>query len=425
MSAHIRSLKAKKAEALKAAQALNEKADFSAEDQAALDAHMADIASLNARIETAEKLAAQQAGMSSAGGVEIPAAATIEVTERVAADPKRGFQSLGDFATAVRKAEVGAGFDQRLNASAPGTTGNEGAGVDGGFLIPPEFSREIYNLSLVEDSLLPMVDNVTTSSNSMVFPKDETTPWGTDGVRAYWQAEASSATATKPKFGTVTMRLHKLMALVPLTEELMADTNALDAYLPNLVGRSIRWKTNEGMFFGDGNGQPLGMFAGPSSVTVSKDSGQAANTLTVSNLSNMLARLLPGSLSRAQWFITPDAIPALLQLTIGNVPAYLPVSNPITGKVSWMLFGLPVTVSQHAKAFSAAGDVMLVDGSYYRALTKGNGIQADTSMHLYFDAAAVAFRAMFRVDGMPKYVAPISQAKGSNTLSPFVQLGAR
>ena len=425
MSAHIRALKAKKAEALKAAQALNEKADFSAEDQTALNAHMADIEALNARIEAAEKLAAQQAGMSAAGGVEIPAAATIEVTERVAADPKRGFQSLGDFASSVRKAQTGMGFDQRLQAAAPSTTGNEGSGVDGGFLIPPEFSREIWNLSLMEDSMLPMVDTVTTSSNSMVFPKDETTPWGTDGVRAYWQAEASAATATKPKLGTSIMRLHKLMALVPLTEELMADTNALDAYLPNLVGRSIRWKTNEAMLQGDGNGQPLGMFKGGAAVTVSKDSGQAANTVTLSNITNMIARLPPGSFPRAVWLITPDALPSLFGLTLGNYPIYLPINSGAQGSPYGTLMGRPIMVSQHASAFSAAGDIQLVDGQFYRALTKAGGIQTDTSMHLYFDAAATAFRAMFRVDGAPKLAAPISQAKGSNTLSPFVQLGAR
>lgn len=425
MSAHIRSLKAKKAEALKAAQALNEKADFSAEDQAALDAHMADIASLNARIETAEKLAAQQAGMSAAGGVDIPAAATIEVTERVAADPKRGFESFGDFSVSVRKAYTGMGFDQRFQASAPGTVGNEASGADGGILIPPEFSREIWNLSLMEDSLLPMVDNVTTSSNSMVFPKDETTPWGTDGVRAYWQAEAAAATATKPKLGTSIMRLHKLMALVPLTEELMADTNALDAYLPNLVGRSIRWKTNEAMLQGDGNGQPLGMFKGGAAVTVSKDSGQAASTVTLSNITNMIARLPPGSFPRAVWLIAPDALPSLFGLTLGNYPIYLPINAGAQGSPYGTLMGRPIMVSQHASAFSSAGDIQLLDGQFYRALTKGGGIQTDTSMHLYFDAAAVAFRVMFRVDGAPKLAAPISQAKGSNTLSPFVQLGAR
>jgi hypothetical protein len=46
-------------------------------------------------------------------------------------------------------------------------------------------------------------------------------------------------------------------------------------------------------------------------------------------------------------------------------------------------------------------------------------------MHLYFDADLTAFRTTFRMDGQPKIVAPINPAKGSSTLSPFIQLGAR
>jgi hypothetical protein len=33
------------------------------------------------------------------------------------------------------------------------------------------------------------------------------------------------------------MRLNKLMALVPLTDELLSDTSALNSYLPNLMSR--------------------------------------------------------------------------------------------------------------------------------------------------------------------------------------------
>lgn len=48
-----------------------------------------------------------------------------------------------------------------------------------------------------------------------------------------------------------------------------------------------------------------------------------------------------------------------------------------------------------------------------------------TSMHLYFDADAVAFKATFRVDGQPKLAAAVSPANGSNTMSAFVQLDTR
>ena len=89
------------------------------------------------------------------------------------------------------------------------------------------------------------------------------------------------------------------------------------------------------------------------------------------------------------------------------------------------LLGRPVIVSQHANTFSSLGDVLLVDLSYYQTITKAGGMQTATSMHLYFDADMTAFRTTFRMDGQSKIAAPITPAKGTATLSPFIQLAAR
>lgn len=439
MSAKIRNLQARKADAVKAARALTDRVaaearDFNAEEQTEFNGYTAQIGALNAQIEREQLLAAEEAGMNAAGGVEIPAAATISVTENVAADPKRGFASFGEFAKAV----VGASTDPRamdkrllIGAAAPGTAGNEGSGADGGFVVPPQYSADVFKLSLGEDALLDKTDNVEVTGNSMVFPKTEQTPWGTNGVRAYWQAEAAAATATKPVLGTQALRLHKLMALVPLTDELVADTNALDSLVPGLVGDSIRWKTNEAILFGNGNGQPLGALtsSGPV-ITQAKDSGQAANTLSATNLFNMISRLPQGSLGNAVWLIHPTVIPQLATLVLGNIPVFVPAAPATNGALTQgvsfgYILGRPCIISQHCSTLSSAGDVQLLDLSYYRTITKAGGVQMAQSLHLYFDADALALRATFRVDGSPKIAAPISPAKGSTTLSPFVQLGAR
>lgn len=425
MSAHIRSLKAKKAEAIKAANALNEKADFSAEDQAALDAHMADIEALNARIEAAEKLAAQQVGMSAAGGVEIPAAATIEVTERVAADPKRGFKSFGDFAKSVANAQIGTGFDQRLMAAAPGSTvANESNGADGGFAIPPEFSSEIWRMSLAGDALLPMTQNTEVSGNSMIFPKDETTPWGGSGIQTYWQAEAQTATVSRPVLSTETLVLHKLMTLVPVTNELIADGFAIGSYLSEVTPERLQWKTDESILFGDGIGKPVGALSGPALVTVAKESGQATGTIDPKNISKMVSRLLVGELKNAIWIANPDVLPMLEAMSVGNYPVYLP-NNNVAGGSYGMLKGRPVYLSEHANAASSAGDLSLVSLRGYRTITKAGGIETATSMHLYFDADATAFKFTFRVNGKPILSAPVTPPKSTNTRSHFVALGAR
>jgi HK97 family phage major capsid protein len=453
MSTKLRNLQAQKAETVKAMRELHDKAsaenrDFTTDEQAAFGALEAKATSLTTAISREQALSLEEAGLGNPGAsnaqvrgppantVVQPAASHITVTENALNDPTRGFRSLGEFAQAVRGAAMtgrtGAAVDQRLGfqAAAPGATfGNEAVGGDGGFLVPPTFGQQVFQLSLEESALLPMTDNMPVEGNSMSLPKDETTPWGSNGVRAYWQNEGVLGQATKPVIGRSELRLKKLMALVPVSDELMADTTALGAYLQPQMARSIRWKTDEAILFGSGAGQPLGCFnAGGAVITVSKESGQATNTLVPQNVAKMIARLMPGSYSKSYWMLNNDVLPALFTMTLGNYPIYMPAGAPvggIQGSPYGSLLGRPIIVTQHAKSFSSLGDIMLADLSYYQSMTKAEGISIATSMHLYFDADAMAFRATFRVDGQPKIVAPVSPANGSNTLSPFVQLEAR
>jgi len=215
---------------------------------------------------------------------------------------------------------------------------------------------------------------------------------------------------------------------VPISDELLADATALGAYFEPAAARSIRWKTDEALCFGSGAGVPLGAFVGPAAIVVAKDSGQATLTLSTTNLANMIARLPAGSYGNSVWMLNNDVLPALFTLTLGNYPIYLPAGAPVCGLQGspyGTLLGRPIVVTQHAKSFSSQGDVMLADWRQYQTITKAGGIQTATSMHLYFDADAMAFRSIFRVDGAPKQAAPITPANGSNTLSPFVQLAAR
>lgn len=428
MSKKLRELQSRKAALVASARAITDTVsagnrDLTDDEQQQFSGFKAQIDNVNSLIEAESFLIEQEA---SAGMV--PYAEGARTEENIVADPKRGFASFGQFAQAVRLASAGgARPDDRLliGAAAPSTYSGEGTGQDGGFAIPPGYSTNIWQLSLAEDSLLPLTDNTEISGNSMVFPKDETTPWGTDGVRAYWQAEAAAANASKMKLGTTTLRLHKLLALVPLTDELLADAVALDSYLMKKVPVSIRWKTNESILFGTGAGQPVGAFNSNAVITVVKESGQATLTLDPKNISKMVSRLPVGSLGRAIWMMNNDVLPALDNLTLGNYPIYMPVSQGAQASPYGALKGRPVQISQHANTFSAQGDILLADLSYYRTITKAGGIETATSMHLYFDADATAFRATFRIDGQPEILNPINPAKGSNTMSPFVQLGAR
>jgi HK97 family phage major capsid protein len=349
-------------------------------------------------------------------------------------DPKAGFRNIGEFAAAVRRASgpsgsVNSGADERLKflAAAPTTVGSELTLADGGAAVPPDFAREIWTFAAAEDALLPLCDVVPISGNSMLFPTDQTLPWGSTGVSASWQIEATALAQLKPKLSNDVLRMSKLLAFVPLTDELLTDSASMAAWLPLRAGVSVRAKLNEAILFGRGNGTPIGALNGNAAITIAKESGQASSTFAAANFQKMAAALPPGSFGRAVWLIGQDAVAALLGVNFGSFPIYPATGSPppgMSGPVGLVL-GRPMFQSQHAAAFSSLGDVLLLDLSYYFAIVKRSGPEVQMSLHLWFDSDAAAFRFSFRVDGQPKISTPLTPLKGSNQMSPFVQLAAR
>ena len=175
---------------------------------------------------------------------------------------KWGFRSVGEFASAVRAAHPSSGgrnLDPRLIANAPTSYGSEGVGEDGGFAVPPDFRRDIMQKVMGEESMLSRTDQLTSSSNSITIPKDETTPWQTSGgIQAAWEGEGAQFSQSKPSLEQSTIRLNKLTALVPVTEELLSDAPALSTYLRRKTPEKFDFKINDAILNGTGAGQPLG-----------------------------------------------------------------------------------------------------------------------------------------------------------------------
>jgi HK97 family phage major capsid protein len=181
MIKHLRELQSRKTTLVKEARSLTDRAasenrDLSDEEVSAFDALRVRIDAASAAIDREATLIADEAR------IGIQSAIGPIVTDNREADPRRGFGSLGEFMQAVYQADrPGQSIDSRLliggvGAAAPSNFSNEASGQDGGFLVPPQFSQEIFKLSLGEGPLLPLTDNVEISGNSMAFPKDETTP---------------------------------------------------------------------------------------------------------------------------------------------------------------------------------------------------------------------------------------------------------
>jgi hypothetical protein len=76
-------------------------------------------------------------------------------------------------------------------------------------------------------------------------------------------------------------------------------------------------------------------------------------------------------------------------------------------------------------ALGTLGDIILTDLMQYMALTKGQDIQEDMSIHVFFDQAIDCYRFIFRMTGQPLWNNPITPENGSNTYSCTVLLETR
>jgi HK97 family phage major capsid protein len=343
--------------------------------------------------------------------------------ENLEDDKKLGFKSMGDFTADVIKASLGKGTSDRLTKAAS-VYGNEGSGPDGGYAVPPQFASDIASLSFQEDSLLGLSDNTPVSGNTMTFPKDETTPWGSTGITATWEGEGAQSTPKKPALGESSLKLRKLKVLVAASDELLADAAGMSNYLTRKMGEATLWKTNDAIVNGNGSGMPLGILNGGSVVSQAKESGQAADSIVAANIAKMYSRVIKGP-GNLVWLLNPDAFPQIITLTLNNNPIWVPNNQGFKDAPDGLLLGRPVILTDACDTVGDVGDIILANMGGYRAITKAGGAQFDTSMHLWFDQDLMAFRLIVRMDGQPALSAPVTPPNSSVTRSHFVTLAAR
>lgn len=337
-------------------------------------------------------------------------------------------------------------IDQRLlDLNARSASGaSETVPSDGGFLVYPDFSEEILRIAHDTGLVYNLTRNIPLSetTNAIKIPaideqsRADGSRWG--GVRMYWQNEADATTASKPKFRQIELVCKKLMGLFYSTDELLADSRALGFIVGQAFGEEVGFKLDDAVINGDGSGKPLGVLASGALITITKESGQAANTVLFQNVTKMWYRLHARSRKNAIWFVNQDTEQQLLQMSLlvgtaggssvvaGVAPVGASVYQPagFNGNVTALLFGRPVVPIEQCASLSSAGDIILMDPTQYVMVDKGD-VQQAISMHVAFLTDQMAFRWVYRVDGQPWWHTAITPFKGSNTQSPFITLGAR
>ena len=350
-----------------------------------------------------------------------------------------GFSNLGEFAKSVVDWGRGTRDPRIIQNASLSTYSSEGIGADGGVAVPPEFRANIQQLVTGEDSILGRCDAQPTNSNLVIVPTDEDTVWGSSGgVRVYRRAEAGTMSQSKIALKDITVRIEEMYALVPVTDGLLRDAPMLANFLGTKAGQKLNFKITDEIINGTGSqGQMLGILNAPCTVSVAKESSQAAATIVAANILKMYARMPDAVRRNAVWLINQDIEPQLLSINttfkdaVGSagiaagVSGLIPEGGLRYDPTNGTLMGRPIIATEACQTIGTVGDIVLAYLPGYFAPYEAGGVRSDMSMHLWFDQGVSAFRWTFRIGGQPWLSAPIARKNGSNTLSHFVTLATR
>ena len=396
--------------------------DFTDEQITEIDDLNDEFSSLKNKIEAKEKInnVLNQTSTSTrkTAPVVVNKTTTTEPTNKAKIAKTGGFTNSGEFYKAVAKAANNEFHPNFKN------TAFEKNGEDGGFLIPGDFRTEIQRKVESDESLLARTAQYKTNSNHLTLPISETAPWDGNGIQAYWEGEGQPMTDSKDKFGLKTWRLHKLTALVKVSEELLEDSAALESWINRMAPEAIMHKVNHAIINGSGAGLPEGILKSGFTIDVPKESGQLADTIVYNNIAKMDARLM----GEGVW-IAHAQIKEQLRLLKddNNNPIYMNGSQfpNASAKPFDTLLGRPIVYMMGAMpALGDRGDLILANMDYYISAMR-SGIKQAVSTHVYFDRDLTAFKFTFRVAGQCPYKEPVTTENGDYKMSGFVVLEDR
>lgn len=338
------------------------------------------------------------------------------------------YDSLSDYMKTIwhntyRDADVSARLASLKNAA----SSVEGSG--GGFLVPEAFRAELLQLSLEEGVVRSRARVIPMDTSRVLIPTVDETSHASNvfgGVQAYWTEESGQMTDVNASFSRVALEAWKLTAFSNVPNELIADSAiSFEAYMRASFPRALAYFEDDAFVDGNGVGQPLGFLRAQAAVVVSAESGQAASTIVWENIVKMYSRMLPSSLSRAVWVISPDTFPELatMALSVGTGGSAIWLNNGVAGPPMTIL-GRPVIVSEKVSALGTEGDISFVDLGYY-LIGDRQTMTVESSPHYRFQNGETSFRFVSRVDGRPWLQSALTPRNGGATLSPFVKLATR
>lgn len=342
----------------------------------------------------------------------------------VKTDDGKIYRSFGEQLADIKKASLGYGVTPALEKSQRSILGmNTQTGADGGYAIQVDFANRIMDSVISQSEILNRVDRYQVSANAnevyVTMVNETSTANVFGGIQAYVVEEGAQIPNTKPALKQIRLGLKKIAALAYVTDEQMRDASFTGSLLERGFALAIA-RLREKMVIDN-------IIANPGTTTIAKESGQSAATVVGKNFLKMRNALISTSRANAIWTMHPDVSAELPEMYLSGAHTDKFIYMPEDGIYATgydRLFGREIIESDYCSALGTKGDVLYWNPFEYLEIFKG-GVETAASIHVAFDTAQMAFRAISYVNGMCKYDQGITLVNSSTQRASYVTLATR
>jgi HK97 family phage major capsid protein len=292
----------------------------------------------------------------------------------------------------------------------------EGTLSAGGASVPEPLAAQWLDSSLESEIIRPRCTVWPMTSASRKVPGwdgfDQSGGEYYGGFAMQFLAEEGTGDKQTGKLRLIELNAKKGAIFVDASSELVEDGMGFDAQLELAMRRSLSLGMDYYLLRGVGAGQPLGVINSPGVISVTKETGQTADTLNYYNVAKMFSRMYPGGLNRAVWIANSTLLPSLLTdmtVSVGTGGNVVNVFTENNGQYS--LLGRPLFLTPNLPPLGDANDLVFVDLSQYCCGIRRD-IRLERSNIPGWTQDLMSYRILVRFDGQGTWSGSITPRNG-------------
>ena len=335
------------------------------------------------------------------------------------------FRNMGEFLHSVRFQPE----DERLQyVEKEAREQSMGVGVEGGFAIPTQFLPGLRMVDPQGVIFRPRCTVIPAGSPPDAMVTLPALDQGAaqnvyGGMTVQWIDEGDTKPETDLRLREIKLTPHEVAGHTILTDKLLRNWQAAASTIETMLRLCLAGAEDTAFMSGTGVGQPLGVINSPARIDIGR---AGAGAIAFADVYGMYARAKQGG--SLVWIGSQTILPQLITMTdAGTNSVWLPgnmnsIGAGAANSPPGTLFGIPLVFNERSAALGTAGDLMLVDLSYY-LIKDGSGPFVATSQHVHFTTNKTVIKIFWNVDGQPWLNEPLPlEGSVANTISPFVIL---